>query len=102
MFGIPLFVGEWLLGSLGWGVFHGILACIAIAVAAGLLAVGVAGRRLAGAFLVGVGVAITVGVALASRMAEPGLRGALANPLASTSRASGRYRRAAVRCMTAH
>jgi hypothetical protein len=62
--GGALFLGEWLLGSLGWGVLHGILAFVAIAVAAGLLAVGVAGRRIGRWLLVGIGVAIVVGVVL--------------------------------------
>jgi hypothetical protein len=62
--GIALFLGEWLLGSLGWGVLHGILALIAMAVAAALGAVGVAGSRLARSFVVGVVVAIVIGVAL--------------------------------------
>ncbi|HEX5149076.1 MAG TPA: hypothetical protein VFW02_08345 [Candidatus Limnocylindrales bacterium] len=62
--GTTLFLGEWLLGSLGWGVLHGILAFIGIAVAAGLLAVGVTGNRIARSFVVGLVVAIVVGVAL--------------------------------------
>lgn len=62
--GLALFLGEWLLGSLGWGVLHGILLCVAMAVAAGLLAVGVEGRRVGQSFIVGVVVAVVVGVAL--------------------------------------
>jgi hypothetical protein len=62
--GTVLFLGEWLFGSLGWGVLHGILGMVGIAIAAGLLAVGVPGRRLAGSLVVGVLVAIVIGVAL--------------------------------------
>lgn len=62
--GIALFLGEWLLGSLGWGVLHGILAFTGIAVAAGVLAVGLEGGRIARLLFVGVVVAIVVGVAL--------------------------------------
>ena len=62
--GVALFLGEWLLGSMGWGIFHGILAFIGIAVAAGLLAVGVSGDRIGRSLAVGVIVAIVVGVAL--------------------------------------
>jgi hypothetical protein len=62
--GTTLFLGEWLLGSLGWGVLHGILLCVAIAVAAGLLAVGVTGNRIARSFVIGIAVAVVVGVAL--------------------------------------
>jgi hypothetical protein len=62
--GTALFLGEWLLGSIGWGVFHGILAFTAIGVASGLLAAGVAGGRIARSLVVGVIVAVVVGVAL--------------------------------------
>ena len=62
--GTALFLGEWLLGSLGWGVLHGILAFTGIAVAAGLLALGVGGDRIARSLVFGVFVAIVVGVAL--------------------------------------
>jgi hypothetical protein len=62
--GTSLFLGEWLLGSIGWGVLEGFLALVAIAVSALLLAVGVEGRRLAGSFVAGLVVAVVVGVAL--------------------------------------
>ena len=32
--GLSLFVGEWLLGSMGWGVLHGILLFVSVAMAA--------------------------------------------------------------------
>jgi hypothetical protein len=63
--GTSLFLGEWILGSLGWGVLHGILLLIAIAIACGLAAVGVSGRRLAGAFVLGAIVGLIVGVLMA-------------------------------------
>ncbi len=62
--GITLFLGEWLLGSIGWGVLHGVLAFTGIAGAAGLLAVGIPGNRVARSFVVGLVVAVVVGVAL--------------------------------------
>ena len=62
--GVALFLGEWLLGSIGWGVLHGFLAFVAIAVAALLLAVGVEGGRVGRSFVVAVIVAIVVGVGL--------------------------------------
>ena len=62
--GVALFLGEWLLGSLGWGVLHGILAFTTIAVAAGLMAVGVGGDRIARSLVIGFAVAVVVGVAL--------------------------------------
>jgi hypothetical protein len=62
--GTALFLGEWLLGSIGWGVLHGILAFAAIAIGAGLMAAGVAAGRVGRSFVAGVVVAIVVGVAL--------------------------------------
>lgn len=52
--GTALFTGEWLLGSIGWGVLHGVLFCLAAAVAAILLAIGVPPRRVAVAFIAAV------------------------------------------------
>jgi len=63
--GTSLFVGEWLLGSIGWGVLHGLLLFIAIAIACGLAAAGISPRRIGGAFLIGLVVGIVVGVAMA-------------------------------------
>lgn len=62
--GTALFLGDWLLGSMGWGVLHGILAFAAIAIAAGLMAAGVGAGRIARSFVVGIVVALVVGVAL--------------------------------------
>lgn len=49
--GLALFTAEWLFGSMGWGILHGLLLFTAIAVAAVLAAVGVPGGRLGRAFL---------------------------------------------------
>jgi hypothetical protein len=62
--GTSLFLGEWLLGSIGWGVLEGFLLLVAIAVSALLAAVGVEGRRLAGSFVGGLVVAVVAGIAL--------------------------------------
>ena len=62
--GASLFIGEWLLGSIGWGVLHGVLLLIAIAMVCVLSAVGMSGRRIGGAFVFGVLVALIVGVIL--------------------------------------
>lgn len=62
--GTALFLGEWLLGSIGWGVLHGILFFMALAIAAGVMAVGVSGGRIARSFIVAVIVAVVIGVAL--------------------------------------
>ena len=63
--GTSLFLGEWLLGSLGWGVLHGLLLFTAIAIACSIAAFGVSGRRIGQAFLIGVIVTVVVGVGMA-------------------------------------
>lgn len=62
--GLPLFLGEWIFGSLGWGLLHGLLLMIGIAVAAGVLAIGLAGRLVAGSLVVAAIVGAIVGIAL--------------------------------------
>ena len=70
--GSSLFLGEWLLGSMGWGVLHGVLLLTAIAVACGLAVVGLSGARIGQAFFVGllvaVGVAVLLALALPNRL----------------------------------
>ena len=63
--GTSMFLGEWLLGSIGWGVLHGILLFIAIALACTVAAFGVPARRIGQSFFLGLIVAIVVGVGLA-------------------------------------
>jgi hypothetical protein len=60
--GTALFFGEWLLGSVGWGVLHGFLLLLAVALAAVLLAIGVAIVRVGRALLVAIVVGVLVGV----------------------------------------
>ena len=89
MIGLCLTMGEWLLGSMGWGLTHGVLFLVAAAMAAVLAAIGVPGRRigrsLVGALVVGVVLAIVLGLdalnglyaAIGDRAAttiEPGIR----------------------------
>jgi hypothetical protein len=62
--GTALFLGEWILGSIGWGVLHGFLAFVSVAMTCVLLALSVSGRRLVGAFAVAVLTGIAVGVVL--------------------------------------
>jgi hypothetical protein len=66
--GTALFLGEWLLGSIGWGVLEGILAFVTIAIAGVLGAVGVSGGRIGRSFVVALVVAIVIGVALALQL----------------------------------
>jgi hypothetical protein len=62
--GLLLFLGEWIFGSIGWGVLLGSLLLIDIAVVAGLLAVGMPGRRLGLAFLVALAIGAVAGIVL--------------------------------------
>ena len=62
--GVSLGLGEWLLGSMGWGVIDGVLAFLAVAMAAVLLAVGVSAARIGRAFLAAVLLGIVIGVVL--------------------------------------
>ena len=62
--GTSLFLGEWLLGSIGWGVLEGVLAFVAIALAAVLLALAVSPRRIAGALAVSIVIGIVIAILL--------------------------------------
>ena len=61
--GLLLFVGEWLFGSIGWGLLHGTELLIAVAVLAGLLAIRARGlgRATAVAALTGIVLAVLLG-----------------------------------------
>lgn len=60
--GGALFVGEWLFGSIGWGVLHGFLLLTGIAVAAVLVALGHPVARLVRAFVVAAAAAVVLAV----------------------------------------
>jgi len=66
--GITLFLGEWLWGSMGWGVLHGTELAIAVGLTAVLAALRLPGRSIGRAILVaviaGVVVAIVFGLNL--------------------------------------
>ena len=62
--GASLFLADWLLGSMGWGVLHGVLLLIAIGVTSALVPLGMSRMRVGVAFLIGVAVAILVSVLL--------------------------------------
>ena len=62
--GISLTIGEFVLGSMGWGVVHGVELFLSLAMAAVLIAVGVSGRRIGGALFVSIVVGIVIGVVL--------------------------------------
>ncbi len=65
-----LFTGEWLFGSIGWGLLLGLELLIAVAVTAILVALRVArlGRDVVVAFLLGVVVALLLGFDLPNRL----------------------------------
>jgi hypothetical protein len=66
--GLVLFLGEWLFGSMGWGILHGTEICLAVAFILVLDALrvsrGYLGRMLVVALLVGVVAAVLFGWAL--------------------------------------
>ncbi len=62
--GVSLGVGEWVLGSMGWGVIHGVLLFLSVAMAAIIIALGTSGRRVGVALLVSIVVAILVSIIL--------------------------------------
>ncbi len=70
--GGSLFLAEWLFGSMGWGIVHGVLLFVALAVAFGLSAAGVSpgrlGRSAFVALLVGVLAAIVLGLNMPNQL----------------------------------
>ena len=70
--GMPLFLGEWLFGSIGWGILLGLLLMLGIAVAAGVTTLdtrkswGVGKPFLAG-LVVGIAVGVLLGLDLTNR-----------------------------------
>ena len=70
--GGSLWLAEWLFGSMGWGVLHGVLLFFCIAVAAVLLVIQIAPQRIARsafvALLIGVVVAIVLGLAMPNQL----------------------------------
>ena len=63
--GLFLFLGEWLFGSIGWGVLLGTLLLVDVAVVAFLLALDVKGARVGSAFVIAVIVGAVVGAVFA-------------------------------------
>jgi len=62
--GLLLFLGEWIFGSIGWGVLLGSLLLVDIAVLAGLLAVGMPGRRVGSALVMALAIGVAAGIVL--------------------------------------
>ena len=66
--GGTLFLGEWLFGSMGWGLLHGLLLSIAVLVALALLALDAHGGVIARGLLAGVGLGLIVAAALGANL----------------------------------
>lgn len=62
--GLILFTGEWLFGSIGWGLLHATLGLLAVALAAGLVAVRLPGLVVDAALAVVIAIILVVVFAL--------------------------------------
>jgi hypothetical protein len=63
--GMSLFLSEWLLGSMGWGILHGVLVFAGIATACGLAIVGMSSQRIGGWWVVALVIGILVSIVFA-------------------------------------
>jgi glucan phosphoethanolaminetransferase (alkaline phosphatase superfamily) len=63
--GTSLFLAEWLLGSMGWGIVHGMEACIAVALSVILAALSIRAARIGAAIAIGIIVGVIVTLVLA-------------------------------------
>ena len=70
--GLFLFLGDWLFGSLGWGVLHGTLLLLAVAIEAAFVAIGIRGRRVGRDFAIAALLGIISGIALALDLTNRG------------------------------
>lgn len=70
--GTPLFLGEWIFGSIGWGLLHGLLLLVAVSIAAGLAAVGTESSRIGRSFLIAALIGVVVGVVLGLNLTNRG------------------------------
>jgi hypothetical protein len=61
--GFALFVGDWLFGSIGWGLLHFSLLLLGVAVASGLTALGASG--IGRSFIIAVVLGVVVGILFA-------------------------------------
>ncbi len=62
--GTPLFLGEWIFGSIGWGLLHGLLVLAAVAVAAITMALDGGPAAVGRGFVVGLIAGVLVGLLL--------------------------------------
>jgi hypothetical protein len=67
-----LFIGEWLFGSMGWGIIHGTLVGVAFIGLAGINLAGGDVRAYAGGAAIGVGVTVVLAALLLSNVGNEG------------------------------
>ena len=83
--GLTLFLGEWLFGSIGWGIVHGTLLVLALVLSLGLLALdapsSLVTRSLLGGLVIGVVVGVVLGFNVPRHLAEWGSDQLRAGPL---------------------
>jgi hypothetical protein len=70
--GLLLFLGEWLFGSIGWGVLLFTELGVAVALTAVVVALGVPGSKVGAPIVASVGVAIILGVVLGLALTNEG------------------------------
>jgi hypothetical protein len=68
--GLPLFLGDWIFGSIGWGLLHGVLVLVTITITAGIMAAGIPPRRIAWAMLSGFAAGLAVAIILGSGLSN--------------------------------
>ncbi len=78
-----LFLGEWLFGSIGWGVLLGFLLLLDIALVMFLAALDVSGKRIGTSFLIAAAVGLALALVLAFDVLHQGWR-ALGDSIATT------------------
>ncbi len=84
-----LFLGEWLFGSIGWGVLLGTLLLVDIALMALLIALDVKGGRLGSSLLIAAAVGVAIGLVLGFDLPHRGWQ-ALGEAVAPTINATDR------------
>ena len=70
--GTPLFLGEWLFGSIAWGILHGFLFALAVAVAAVMLALDIPPSSVVATLVASIVVGAIVGTVLLLNLPNAG------------------------------
>lgn len=69
---MPLFLGDWIFGSIGWGLLHGLLFLTAVGIAAVVVALGVEAQAAVRCLAIGVIAGLVVGVVLGLNLTNRG------------------------------